>query len=226
MERREISWWKNYCAGKCCFDEIQMFSGKRQISLYFLTETRQNCCQLTHLSNSLPGSPGGPSSHQGSQHFPAQAADARAFQGLDCRHCQAPSCMAGSLGAGYQVCGQIRMPHLLLLKYCGDSVVLGLYLFIYLFFLTLYSQIRSHNSCSLGILAVLKFYSTLMFQTFPQSYKSRLCSAPLVSGRACCYPPGDNQAPTEKKKWLHLSTVIYLRSSKGQGESITNKQNA
>lgn len=149
-----------------------------------------------------------------------------AFKGPDCRHCQAPSCMAGSLGAGYQVCGQIRMPHLLLLKYCGDSVVLGLYLFIYLFFLTLYSQIRSHNSCSLGILAVLKFYSTLMFQTFPQSYKSRLCSAPLVSGRACCYPPGDNQAPTEKKKWLHLSTVIYLRSSKGQGESITNKQNA
>lgn len=42
-----------------------------QIFSYFLTETRQDCCQLTHLPNSLPGSPGRPSSRQGSQHFQA-----------------------------------------------------------------------------------------------------------------------------------------------------------
>lgn len=42
-----------------------------QIFSYFLTETLQDCCQLTHLPSSLPGSPGRPSSHQGSQRFQA-----------------------------------------------------------------------------------------------------------------------------------------------------------
>lgn len=58
-----------------------MFSGKMQILLYFLTATRQDCCQFTHLPNSLPGSPRRPSSPQGSQHLPAPAADERGFQG-------------------------------------------------------------------------------------------------------------------------------------------------
>lgn len=178
-----------------------MFSGRIQILLYFLTAIRQDCCQFTHLPNSLPGSPRRPSSPQGSQHFPAPAADERGLQGTAKHPVVWQRALEETLGlwAAWNASSSSKILQSELSFTWASFISLeggeeGKRFFPHLIFPENISQLLSRNFCS----------STLLIScraTDPD------CDLPPFP---CWYlvSAWEQPASYHTKKWQHLSTMI------------------